>query len=145
LYSQLSGSHIDFHFNGHVHDDLGEVKVGKTIIINRGALSRGSLVESNLNRKVMVTLLDTEKKVLKYIELKSALPANKIFDLDRVKETRQAEIEMMKLGELIRHEAGSVELSGPESIRHLVRELKTISEPVRTTIFQLLDKADEFQ
>ncbi|VVB50689.1 3',5'-cyclic adenosine monophosphate phosphodiesterase CpdA [uncultured archaeon] len=143
LYSQLVGSPVDFHFNGHVHDDLGEVKVGKTTIINRGSLTRGSLVESNLNRKVTITLLDTEKRALYYRELKSALPANKIFDLDKVRETKQAEAEINRLGELIKFESGNVELSGPESIRHLVRELKTIREPVRTMIFNLLDKAEE--
>jgi DNA repair exonuclease SbcCD nuclease subunit len=145
LYSQLAGSTVDYHFNGHVHDDLGEVKVGKTTIINRGALSRGSLTESNLNRKVMVTILDTIKKTLQYIELKSALPAAKIFDLERVKEIKQAESEIMRLGELIKFESGNVELSGPESIRHLVRELKTIKEPVREQIFQLLDRAEQYQ
>lgn len=143
LYSELAGSPVDFHFNGHVHDDLGAVKVGKTTIINRGSLTRGSLVESNIKRKVTITLLNTDTRGLCYRELKSALPADKIFDLDKVKETKQAEAEILRLGELIKHESGSVELSGPESIRHLVRELKTIKEPVRSMIFTLLDRAEE--
>lgn len=146
LYSQLTRSTVDFHFNGHVHDDLGEVRVNsKTLIINRGSLTRGNLTESNINRKVTVTLLDTTKRTLQYIELKSALPANKIFDLDKVEEVKKAEADIMRLGELIRLESGNVELNGPESIRQLVREAKSISEPVRTKIFDLLDRAESFQ
>lgn len=144
LYSRLAGSTVDFHFNGHVHDDLGEIKVNsKTRIINRGSMTRGSLTESNINRKITVTLLDTDTKTLKYFPLKSALPPEKVFDLKKRAESEQAEAEINKLGELIRHESQNVELSGPESIRHMVKELNSIKEPVKTKIYELLDRAEE--
>lgn len=144
LYSQLKNSEVDFHFNGHIHDDLGEVRVNdKTIVINRGSLTRGALTESNINRKVMVTLLETDTKKLQYVELKSALPASKVFDLKKKEELEQAEKEINKLGELIKLESQNVELSGPESIRQMVKEMNSIKNKVKDKIFYLLDKAEE--
>lgn len=149
LYSRLAGSTVDFHFNGHIHDDMGQVNVNaRTTIINRGSMTRGSLTESNINRKITVTLIDTEhpftnKGGIKYFELKSALAPEKIFDLKKREECDKAEAEINRLGELIKAESQNVELSGPESIRHMVKELTSVKQPVKDKIFELLDRAEE--
>jgi len=143
LYSQLVGCKADFVLNGHLHDGYPTEKVGNVTIVNPGSLTRGALTESNINRQVGVVLIDTDTKGVEFIPLKSALPASKCFNLEGNTETKLAEEAITMLGALIRHESGNVELSGPESIRHLVKELKTIKEPVRTKIFTLLDKAEE--
>lgn len=143
IYSRLAGSTVDFHFNGHIHDDLGQVKVNsKTIIINRGSMTRGTLNESSIARKITVTLLDTHAKTLKYFPLKAALPPEKVFDLKKREESEKAEEEINRLGALIKHESQNVELDGPSSIRQMVKELKSIPQIAKDKINELLDKAE---
>jgi exonuclease SbcD len=143
LYSALKGCKADYVLNGHIHDAFPVETVGNTKIINPGSLTRGSLTEANINRPVSVVILDTATKEVKYVPLKSAMPADRIFDLVRYKELDQAERELDSLGALIKMEAGNVELSGPEGIRLLVKEMKSLKEPVRSKIFELLDRAEE--
>lgn len=144
LYSSLKDCKADYVFNGHIHDYFGVEKINNTSIINTGSLTRGSLTESNINRPVSVAVLDTKTGKLDIIALKSAEKANKVFDLAKKAELEKAEKEINKLGELIKAESENVELSGPESIRYLVRTMKALNEPTKSKIFELLDRAETF-
>ncbi len=143
LYGALKGCKADYVLNGHIHDAFPVETVGNTKIINPGSLTRGSLTEANIDRVVSVVVLDTATKEVKYVPLKSALPASKVFDLVRYKDLDIAERELDSLGALIKMEAGNVELSGPEGIRLLVKEMKSLVPAVKDKIFELLDRAED--
>lgn len=143
VFSDLSGCEADYLFCGHVHSNFGVTPVGKTTkVINCGSLTRGSLSEDDIKRRPAVTILDTNTGKVEIVELRTALPADQIFDLKKVEALEKAEEEINKLGEMIRRESEGVELQGPESIRQAVRELKSIDSKTRDLINSLLDVAE---
>lgn len=49
-------------YYGHIHDPHGTYTVDNVVFCNNGAISRGSLTESNMKREVCVTMWDTSKE-----------------------------------------------------------------------------------
>lgn len=143
LYSDLKECKADFLLNGHLHDMHKTETINNTTIINPGSLTRGSLIESNINRQVSIVILDTDKRKVEIVPLKSALPASQIFDLEKHAQLEKAEQEIERLGELIKKESGNIELNGIESIRQIVKELKSIDDKTKDCIQKLLDRAEE--
>ena len=143
LFSQLKDSPADFTFAGHVHADLLENRVGKTLIINRGSMTRGTFNTDSIKRTPTIFILDTDTKKIQYFELKSAAPASQIFDIQKKQDLERAESELNNLGSLIKMEAGNLELSGPDSVRQIVKEMHNIKDTVKEKILVLLDKAEE--
>ena len=93
---------------GHMHDYVGEWELTadeqKTIFVNIGAVSRGSLTEKALSRVPMVLLFDVSKikdgtlgMTYREIPLKSAKPAEQVFRLAEKQESvnREADIEAL--------------------------------------------------
>jgi DNA repair exonuclease SbcCD nuclease subunit len=67
-------------FYGHVHPSHGVYEAGGVTFCNNGALSRGSLDESNLNRPVGVTIYDDQTGGFEFVEL-AYRPADQVFKL----------------------------------------------------------------
>lgn len=67
-------------FYGHVHEPHGVWRYEGVTFCNNGALSRGSLDEYNLDRRVGVTLWDDETGAFEFVPLKSR-PASEVFRL----------------------------------------------------------------
>jgi DNA repair exonuclease SbcCD nuclease subunit len=69
---------------GHWHKDQGVVGLGHKTFVNQGALSRGALVNENLQRTPKVSLITFEPGKIEVmgIEMKVA-PADEVFDLER--------------------------------------------------------------
>jgi DNA repair exonuclease SbcCD nuclease subunit len=142
-YASLKDSNADFTFRGHIHRNDGIVEVGKTKIVGIGSLTRGTFNTDSIDRRPSVAILDTSTKDLKVIELKSAPDSSKIFDFAKKESEEKAEYEMSRLSELIKVESSSIQLSGPDSVYALVKELQTIDAPTRETCLRLLDLAQE--
>lgn len=144
LYKDVEGSKADWILNGHLHPNYGVVKVGETNIANCGSLTRATLSDDDLKRKPSVFLLDTKTNAHKIIELKSALPPEKCFNLDKIEKQEKAEIEIDKLGDLIKQEASEIEINSLDGIKQLVRDSKSIDNEVKNVCYELLDKSEEF-
>jgi len=142
LYSQLAGSTVDYLFNGHVHLDMGIETIGTCHIINRGSLTRGSLTNDNIKRTIKVVVLDTTSGKIDTIELKSPLPIEKIFDLEKHDKAVQAENEIDKLAQLIKQESGEIEINSLDGIKQLIKELKNVDPEVKYMCESLLDKSE---
>jgi DNA repair exonuclease SbcCD nuclease subunit len=122
---------------GHIHDHHGEYVVNGVRFANYGALSRGSLTESNLTRKVGVTLWDSVTGKFEFYELQ-AKPADQVF---RVKEIMEVKTTQLKLDEFLESVGqSSIEITTVESVMDKVRALKLgkefeqIAEELLTTV-----------
>ena len=76
---------------GHYHLYCGVKEYNGTKFVWIGALSRGTIAQSDLNRIPKVLIIDTETQKLKEIELKSAKPVEEIFDLSKLNERKESE------------------------------------------------------
>jgi DNA repair exonuclease SbcCD nuclease subunit len=106
---------------GHIHDYHGEYVVNGVRFANYGALSRGSLTESNLTREVGVTIWDSVTGSFEFIPLE-AKPADQVF---RVKEIEEVKTTQLKLDEFLQSVGQTtIEVTSIESVMNKVRALK---------------------
>jgi hypothetical protein len=80
-------------FYGHVHDSHGIYEVGGVTFCNHGAISRGSLSESNLTREISATLWDSDTGEFTRVPLPHK-PASEVFKLVEKREERQAQMNL---------------------------------------------------
>lgn len=106
---------------GHIHDWHGEYIIKGTRFCNYGALSRGSLTESNLTRPVGFTVWDSITGSFEFIEL-DARPATEVF---RVKEITEVKTAQVKLDEFLASVGQStIEVTSISSVMDKIRALK---------------------
>jgi DNA repair exonuclease SbcCD nuclease subunit len=105
---------------GHIHDWHGEYVVNGVRFANYGALSRGSLTESNLTRLVGVTIWDSVTGRFDFVPLE-AKPAEQVF---RVKEISEVKTAQIKLDEFLASVGQStIEVTSIESVMDKIRAL----------------------
>lgn len=105
---------------GHIHDWHGQYVVKGVRYCNYGALSRGSLTESNLTRQVGVTSWDSITGSFEFHAL-NARPATEVF---RVKEITEVKTAQVKLDEFLASVGQStIEVTSIESVMDKIRAL----------------------
>lgn len=118
-------------YYGHVHDLHGSFQVDGVSFCNQGALSRGSLHESDLTRRPAVTLWRSDSvcgQPFERIELESAPPADRVFRLAAAAERSQyADRLELFLSTVVR---SSVEVTSVESVLARVRGMKLGADEV---------------
>lgn len=123
---------------GHIHDWHGEYVVNGVRFANYGALSRGSLTESNLTRPVGVTIWDSVIGSFEFVELQ-ARPANEVF---RVKEIEEVKTTQLKLDEFLASVGQShIEITSIESVMDKVKSMK-LGKEIENIIEELLTTAE---
>jgi predicted phosphodiesterase len=129
-------------YYGHIHDTHGAFRAGDEGLgfCNQGALSRGSLHESDLQRKPAITLYDTdgdEESCWRRIEVPHR-PASEVYTLTQV---RSAEHNREQMSEFIRR-IGSVSIN-TISIEALSAHLATLDIPadVKSAVLELVEEA----
>jgi DNA repair exonuclease SbcCD nuclease subunit len=124
-------------YYGHIHEPHGVYDVGGVRFANFGALSRGSLTESNISREVGVTLWDSSTGEFQFIPLE-AKPANEVFRLQEIGQVKDAQLELNKflasIGET------SVEITSMDSVMNHVRSLN-LGDEVEQLVERLLISA----
>lgn len=89
----------DIMLSGHLHDRVGIVKSkdGKKLWSCCGAISRGSISESDVKRKPCVELLTVGKDnvyTLEYVDLKKVVPAEEVFRIKEYVDKKNKENEL---------------------------------------------------
>jgi DNA repair exonuclease SbcCD nuclease subunit len=122
---------------GHIHDYHGEYVVNGVRFANYGALSRGSLTESNLTRPVGVTIWDSVTGKFEFVELQ-AKPADQVF---RVKEITEVKTTQLKLDQFLESVGQStISIATIESVLahirslHLGKEFEQVVEELLTSV-----------
>jgi DNA repair exonuclease SbcCD nuclease subunit len=123
---------------GHIHDYHGEYVVNGVRFANYGALSRGSLTESNLTRPVGVTLWDSVSGKFEFITLQ-AKPAEQVF---RVKEISEVRSTQLKLDAFLASVGQStIQVTTIESVLAKIRSLK-LGKEIERVVEELLTSAE---
>lgn len=134
----IDTSGIDYFFNGHVHDDHGDYKVGDCTFVNYGSLSRVARTSGN-QRDVHVALLRGDGTVEK-VRLESALPANEIFLA--VEGEGAGAVEDDDLKAYARELVYALQRGSSASIEDLLVEMaEGVSEPVKARVQRYLVEA----
>lgn len=119
---------------GHIHDYHGEYVVNGVRFANYGALSRGSLTESNLTRPVGVTIWDSVTGRFEFVPLQ-AKPAEQVF---RIKEIEEVKTTQLKLDEFLNSVGqSSIEVTTVESVLAKVRSMN-LGKDIERVVEELL-------
>lgn len=134
-WAEAMGNHGSV-FYGHVHNPHGTYEVDGVTFCNNGALSRGSLDESNLTRPVLATIWSSVSGLFRSIPLR-AQPADQIFKME-VKTKRQAQIKLDDF--LASIGQASIDITTVDSVMTYVKSLGLGTE-LETVIQDLIDNA----
>lgn len=131
-------NHTGYLYYGHIHEPHYKFEVDGVTYANMGALSRGSLHEYNLARKIQVALWTPEHGFVP-IDIPHK-PASEIFKLAEAKEKKA---EKMSLDSFL-SEVGSatLDISSTGSIIDHVRQME-IEEPVKAKSVELLEEVSD--
>jgi DNA repair exonuclease SbcCD nuclease subunit len=123
---------------GHIHDWHGEYVVKGVRFANYGALSRGSLTESNLTRPVGVTIWDSITGRFEFVELQ-ARPASEVF---RVKEIQEVKTTQLKLDEFLASVGQStITITSTESVLAHIRSMN-LGKDIEQVVEELLTSVE---
>lgn len=142
-YGELAQTPTDIFVLGHFHIDQGIQRVGEKVFINLGSLTRGSLDEDNIHRKVKVGLIDLSDPQPKFKELIVPVePAEVVFDLQKYEEIKEERKEMEDFVDHLEVEfsrvVGSEEGGGP---MELLAKM-TIPQEVREDVQRRIQEAE---
>ena len=110
----------------HYHKEW-EKQVGSTLYKDIGCVGRRSITEKDIKSSVLI--IDTEKRELKQIFLKSAKPGNKIFDLSKIDEIKAKDNTInafIKSIEDVQFQESSI----VDTIKFIAKERKVDKKPV---------------
>lgn len=124
---------------GHVHDFHGVWDVSGVQFCNNGALSRGSLTESNRTRNVYTTLWSSINGEFKSIKL-DAKPANEVFKIEKV--DREKEIQLRLDDFLSAIGQTTIEITSVDAVLTHVQSLGLDKEMI-SLIKELLEEVTE--
>lgn len=119
---------------GHIHDWHGEYVINGVRFANYGALSRGSLTESNLTRPVGITIWDSITGAFEFVELQ-AKPANEVFRVKEITEVKTAQLQLDQF--LASVGQSSIEITSTESVLAKVRSMQ-LGKDIERVIEELL-------
>lgn len=121
-------------YYGHVHNPHGTYEVGGVQFCNNGALSRGSLDESNLHRPIVATLWSDINGQFRTVPL-TARNATDIFRMEE-KEKREAQVRLDDF--LASIGQASLEITTSDAVMTHIRSLQ-LGTVVESLIQDLLD------
>lgn len=111
-----------FLYYGHVHDLHGTYAAGGVVFCNQGALSRGSLQESDYNRKPAVTIWHHGQlgfDAFERVELQTAKPGDQVFKVEE--HIQKVDYRDRLDAFLVAVSNSTVQLTNVESVMHHVR------------------------
>jgi len=123
---------------GHIHDWHGEYVVNGVRFCNYGALSRGSLTESNLTRSVGVTIWDSISGTFEFVEL-NARPANEVFRVKEITEVKTAQLQLDQF--LASVGQSSIEVTSIEAVLSKVKSMN-LGKDIERIVEELLTSVE---
>lgn len=125
-------------FYSHVHDYHGIFEVNGVTFCNQGALSRGSLHESDLTRKIRVTLWDSETGEFTPLDVPHK-PGTEVFRVAEHQELKDSELRLDEF--LDRVGSVSLEITSIEAVIQYIEAMDNVEDDVRKLAKVLLQEA----
>ncbi len=110
----------------HYHKEW-EKQVGSTLYKDIGCIGRRSITEKDIKPSILI--IDTEKREMKEIFLKSGKPGNEIFDLSKVDEMKAKDHSLNEFIQSI-EDVQFQETSIIDTIKYIAKEKKIDKKPV---------------
>jgi len=134
-------------YYGHIHDYHGIHKVGGVTFANLGALSRGSLFEATVDRKIRVGVVSwvpgrVETDGIRFRIQEAPIqyrPVEEVFRVEEVLGERAAAEEMASFAQALAVE--SVEMFSPEALQDRIANRGDVDLPVRERAVDLLHRS----
>lgn len=123
---------------GHYHLAFGSIKKGNTTFVGLGALMRTSVID--INRKPSVAVIDTTVGSMNIIYLNDVKPADEVFDLNKIAETKQFED---RLDDFI-DSLDSVKFQGL-NLRNIIEQIGKEGKVERVVIDEILERIGKFE
>lgn len=122
---------------GHVHEPHGCYRVNSVTFSNCGALSRGSLTESNLSRIPSVAIWDSTTGVISHHELR-AKPASEVFRLAEAMEKRATGARLNTFLDAV--QATQLDVTSTDSVVDHVRQVHADDPALIGVVVKLLEE-----
>lgn len=113
---------VGYCYYGHVHDYHGEFEVGGVTFCNQGAITRGSLQESDLTRAIAVTLWSPDTGFQR-VDVPHK-PSSEVFRLMEKRAEQEKKLELEEF--LVSIGTATIEITSTESV---IEYLKTLDLP----------------
>lgn len=124
-------------YYGHIHEDHGIFEVEGVTYANMGALSRGSLTEYNINRKIKVAIW--EDGTFTEVEVPHK-PASEVL---RVAEVAEEKKEKLNLDSFLKQVGSSnLLITDTQSVIGHIQGRKDISAPVKKKAIEILEEVE---
>jgi len=142
-YDELGKLNPDVFVIGHYHVDQGIQKLGDKYFINLGAVTRGTLVEENLEHTPkfgFIRVTKSDEKVSFTVEAipLNVRPAGEIFDLKKREEEKTESHEIQKFVDVLA--ASSIDSSPDKDIKGIVDKMD-LAKAVRDKVLHFIDEA----
>jgi DNA repair protein SbcD/Mre11 len=125
---------------GHWHKDQGVVDIDGKKFVNQGAVSRGALINENIQRTPKVSLLEVTPTGIMVVELPLLVaPAGDVFDFDKKERSEQ---ENASIDQFIVELQNNVNIDLSTSIEANVEQLE-FAQDVRSAALEYLARARE--
>jgi exonuclease SbcD len=126
--------------NGHYHFGLPLTRVGKTLVINPGALGRLTAHMEEINREVKVALLTingADDYNAKFIPLKSAQPGHVVLSREHIEEAKQRDERLDTFLKLLASEGEQKYLELEEIMEGIAKKENIPEEVVKEGLLRL--------
>lgn len=130
--------HTGYLYYGHIHEPHSIFEVEGTTYANFGSLSRGSLTEANINRKVQIGLW-TPEHGFKPLDIPHK-PAAEVFRMTEVQAKRDEKLSLDSF--LSQVGSSTLEISSSAAFKQHIQELDHIDLPVRTRAIDYIEEAE---
>ena len=137
-YRDMAKMAPDIWLLGHWHKDQGVVEVGGKKFVNVGAMTRGSIVQDEVERRPAIVLMSFSKGEveIRALRLRTA-PADEVFDLDA---RTRAEARTMTLDAFVASVRETLVDSHHGTLEDTVGEMKDIPEKIREKALLYLER-----
>lgn len=123
-----------YFYHGHIHEDHGVYEDGGVTYCNVGALSRGSLHEYNLERKIQIAIWDSERGFIPHV-----VPHKPAEDLFYVEEHDATVTEKKNLDAFLKDVGQTqIEISSVTSVQNYIQEITDVDDKVKKTAIAIL-------
>lgn len=123
-------------YYGHIHEAHGIYNTDGVTYCNPGAISRGSLDESNLTRIPSCAVWDSDTDTFEIIQL-PADPPEKVFRLEEAKTAKERQLRLDTFLESV--EATRIEITTTESVIAHVRGMRGLTDRVVKVVVDILE------
>lgn len=138
----------DLTVTGHYHPNLGMHNIGDKYFMIPGAISRGSISESDIGRVPSLIIVDVfprengrPKFTVQSVRLQSAKPAEEVLAVQEHREEQQRESQISAFATMLSTQTIELDVGSTESLLNGIAGIENVPTSVKQRVIHYLDKA----